>query len=289
MEYQLIHQDAAGAKISSTGRISLLAFAKHATFAGINHRFFAQLPFRYASLFLEFAPSFWWPGHFSVLPELSSDPTEIAYISNRVGRAFADYFSKKIYGARFTHSYECAMVEKGFPISGERPDFYCDTLARQFAVEAKGYSAQSISDNQMVNHKDQSKKGPLPVHFSVASVSYNLYKSPKIKFYDPEDDNVPYDKETNTKLRKMYYESIFHFAESVADRRTQSEISDYFAYNFYSPFSSVRQILLHKVIVEKSWETTEWLSSIQYRDTEDEDIYIDVDGVGLTTRSTRTR
>lgn len=281
MEYELTHQDITGKINRENGEISLLAFTKHATFAGINHNFFPHAAFRYASLFLEFAPSFWWSSHFRVLPELSSDPTEIAYMSNKVGRAFADYFSKKIYGAKFTHSYECAMTAKGIPISGTRPDFYCDTLTQQFAVEAKGYSKPSISDKEMIKHKNQSKGGVLPVHFSVASVSYNLYKSPKIKFYDPEGDNVHYDKEMTATLRRMYYQSVLYFAESIGSR-TLSEIPDYFAYKFDFPFSHVQQILLHKDIVEKNWETTEWLNSIEQKDIED--LFIDVDGIGLTSK-----
>ena len=58
MEYELIHQDAAGTKTTSVDRISFLAFVKHATFAGINRQFFRHLPFRYSGLFFEFAPSF---------------------------------------------------------------------------------------------------------------------------------------------------------------------------------------------------------------------------------------
>jgi len=83
------------------------------------------------------------------------------------------------------------MELKGYPISGERPDFYCDTLNKQFAVETKGYSAQSVSDTSMKKHKAQSKTGPLNVHFSAANVAYNLYRKPKIKYYDPEGDDMP--------------------------------------------------------------------------------------------------
>ena len=289
MEYELIHQDAAGKKTTSINRMSFLAFVKHATFAGINRSFFPHLPFRYSSLFFEFIPSFFLSGHFHRLQELANDPTETAYLSNRIGRAFADYFSKKLYGARFTHSYECAMELKGHPISGERPDFYCDALTKQFAVEAKGYSAQSISDPAMGQHKAQSKTGPLPVHFSAASVAYNLYKSPKIKFYDPEGDNVPYDDALNSELRDLYYRSVLHFIETFAGPSIQSEFPDYLAYNISYPFTAVRQILVHRAIYERSWNTIEWLNSIEHNDGIDDEFYIDIDGIGLTSRSTRSR
>ena len=289
MKYKLIHQDSAGKKETSVDRISFLAFVKHATFAGINRRIFPQIPFRYSSLLFEFAPSFFWSAHFQRLPELVNDPTETAYISNKIGRAFADYFSKKLYGARFTHSYECAMELKGYPISGARPDFYCDALDKQFAVEAKGYSAQSVSDTVMQKHKAQSTTGPLEVNFSAASVAYNLYREPKIKFYDPEGDDIPYDGTLNSELRGLYYQRVLDFIKRVADQRIQSDFSDYFAYNIPNPFGAVRQILVHKAISEKSWDTTEWLTSIEHKDGENNEFYIDVDGIGLTSRSTRTR
>lgn len=285
MQYKLIHQDAAGNKFTSANRISLLAFVKHAAFAGINRSFFPGLPFRYSSLFFEFAASFNRSSHFQLLPELANDPTETAYLSNRIGRAFADYFSKKLYGARFTHSYECAMNLMNLPISGARPDFYCDNLKETFSVEAKGYSAQSISDTQMVKHKAQSATGQIPVAFSVASVAYNLYKSPKIKLYDPDGDEVYYDGDLNSRLRDLYYRSALHFIEMVTDSRTQSEFSDYMAYNIPYRFSAVRQILVHKAIYERTWNTIDWLNSIEHTDEEGNDFYIDMDGIGLTTRS----
>lgn len=289
MEYKLIHKDISGNKTTSVGIISFLSFVKHATFAGINRHYFTRLPFRYLSLLFDFAPSFIGPNHFQLLPELVNDPTETAYISNRIGRAFADYFAKKLYGARFTHSYECSMQLKGYPISGKRPDFYCDTLTKQFAVEAKGYSAQSISESAMIKHKDQSKTGPLPVNFSAASVAYNLYKNPKIKFYDPEGDIVPYDDSLNSELRDLYYRSVMDFIKIFSRSETKSEFSDYVAYNISYPLIPVRQILVHRAISEKRWDNVEWLSSVERKEGNDGEFYIDVDGIGLTSRQTRAR
>ncbi|WP_194715873.1 hypothetical protein [Noviherbaspirillum soli] len=285
MQYELIFQNASGNKSTAIGQISFLEFVKHATFAGINRPFFPHLPFRYLGLFFEFIPSFLWSDHFRLLPELVNDPTETAYTSNRIGRAFADYFSKKLYGAKFTHSYECAMALKGYPISGERPDFYCDTLTKQFAVEAKGYTAQSISDIAMKKHKTQSKTGPLPVNFSAASVTYNLYKAPKIKFYDPVGENTPYDESLNLQLREIYYRTALDFIEQISDSRKQSELSDYFAYNISHPFFPARQILVHRGISEQNWRNAEWFASLERNVGQDGDFYIDVDGIGLSNRS----
>ncbi len=284
MKYELTHQDASGNKENSVGQISFLAFVKHATFAGIDRPFFSGLPFRYFSIFLDYSPSFFRANYFKILPELSSDPTEIAYMSNRIGRAFADYFSKKLYGAKFTHSYECAMHLKGHPIVGERPDFYCDAITKQFAVEAKGYSVKSISDTAMSKYKNQSRTGPLPVNFSAASVAYNLYNTPKIKFYDPEGENIPYDESLNLELRKLYYERVLYFILGISGSRTQSEHLDYFAYDIPYSLLPVRKILVHKKILERSWGNFEWLAAIEHKEGLDDDFYIDVDGIGVSIR-----
>jgi len=87
----------------------------------------------------------------------------------------------------------------------------------------------------------------------------------------------------------LYYLSVLDFIDSIADQRIQSDFSDYFAYNIPYPFMAVREILVHKAISERSWNTNEWLTSIEQKDGENNEFYIDVDGIGLTNRSTRTR
>lgn len=284
MKYELIHLDNKGLIKTSHGDISFLAFVKHATFAGLTNPHVILHPFRYTSFFCDFAPSFFRSNHFRKYPGLEKDPTETAYISNRIGRAFADYFSKKIYGARFTHSYECAMALKKLPIKGDRPDFYCDTLTAQFAVEAKGYSAKSVSNSDMKKHKKQSGTGPLAINFSVASVAYNLYKKPKIKFYDPIGSDEPYDLVLNSRLRNFYYHNAINLIEMISDFRTQSELPNYYAYNISYPFFPFRQFLVNKKIAERKFIDTEWLISmknVNIENQESEDFYIDVDGIGL--------
>ena len=108
MKYSLIHQDSSGNKTTTVEKISYLAFIKHATFAGINTKFFPQLPFRYLSILFEFAPHFWTGNCFQQLPQLSSDPTETGYISNKIGRAFSDYLSKK-YTEQDSHTVTSAQ------------------------------------------------------------------------------------------------------------------------------------------------------------------------------------
>lgn len=287
MEYELIHLDNKGLIKTSHGEISFLAFIKHATFAGLEGSHVLLHPLRYTSFFCEFAPSFFGSNHFRKYSGLERDPTETAFMSNRIGRAFADFFSKKIYGAKFTHSYECAMALKKIPIKGDRPDFYCDTLTAQFAVEAKGYSAQSVSDFDMIKHKKQSGTGPLSINFSVASVAYNLYKKPKIKFYDPKGSDEPYDHVLNSRLRYFYYRDAINFIETISDLRTQSELPDYYAYNISYPFFPFRQFLVNKWIAERKFMGAEWLTSMDnmsISNQENDDFYIDVDGIGLKGR-----
>ncbi|HGP0626847.1 TPA: hypothetical protein ACKPX6_004466 [Serratia marcescens] len=288
MKYELIHLNNKNVINTSRGDISFLAFIKHAAFSGLSNPYIFRHPLRYASFFCEFIPSFFGSNHFRKYSGLEKDPTETAYISNRIGRGFADYFSKKIYGAKFTHSYECAMELKGYPIKGDRPDFYCDTLTTQFAVEAKGYSVQSVSDREMVKHKKQSGTGPLSINFSVASVAYNLYKKPKIKFYDPIGNDESYDHDLNSLLRDLYYQNALDFIESIADHIVQSELPDYYAYNITNPFFPFRQFLVNKNIVEQKFMGAEGMAAMRnmnIESQENDDLYIDVDGIGLKGRN----
>ena len=280
MKYQLIHRDGAGKCIESQDYISYLAFIKHLTFAGINSSFFPCLPFRYSAYFLEFLQYKDWASGFKRLPHLINDPTETAYLSNRIGRAFADYFAKKIYGARFTHCYESAMYQYGMDISGSRPDFYCDTLKSQFAIEAKGYSAHSISDQLIdTKHKIQASSGKIPVNFSVASISYNLYKSPKIKFYDPIVNDINYDERNNLTLRNQYLSGFIEFIDPILKIKSKSSFNDYYTYELsYTQYLRTR-IIIHRAILDKNWEKNDWLFSISQE--EDKNLYIDLDGIGL--------
>ncbi|MCD6418213.1 hypothetical protein J7M00_05465, partial [bacterium] len=66
-----------------------------------------------------------------------------------------------------------AMKMQGMPISGQRPDLLAFKNNELFAIEAKGYSSNSPKD--MNSHKEQSRTGGIPVDFTVASISYNLY------------------------------------------------------------------------------------------------------------------
>lgn len=284
MQFELKHLNGRGNLSTSYPSISYLAFVKHLAFVGIGIHKSPTLLFRYLGYFFEFM-QYWRndPEHFCMPSVLENDPSEKAVVSNRIGRAMADYCAKKIYHARFTHSYEDAMIRNGYQIKGKRPDLYCDSLNKQFAIEAKGYSQSSVSDTKMNKHKSQSQKGPIPINFSVASVSFNLYKSPKVKFYDPEDESVEYSSIVNSQLRSLYYNSLLELIEYFGLEKVKSGIPDYNAYIISPLLFPEYRLLIHQVIVSKEWGGNEWLPPLS-RESNEENYYIDNDGIGLTNR-----
>ncbi len=280
MDYSLIHQDAAGVKHHSDRSITYLQLVKHLTFAGIDRTWFFDMPFRYLGNFFEYAQYYQWNnGPMHPLGLLDADPTERNYLSNRIGRALADHLSKKIYNARYTHSYECAMHLAGLPIAGPRPDFYCDTGASQFAVEAKGFSSATVSNSAMQKHKLQAGAGPLQVNFAVASVAYNLYDTPHVKFYDPVIGDAEYANDLNFQLRENYYRRALSsvedsgWFESVNDR-----VDEFRVYRSRSLLPSPA-ILIHDAIVRQTWRDRQW--NYERESINEDRFYVDNDGIGV--------
>lgn len=262
--------------------ISFLAFTKHATFAGLGPIFDPNLLIRRLVQTLDFLQ--YWDGSngcFTLPPILKNDPTERNYVSNRIGRALADYCAKRISRARFTHCYESAMRMSGRSIRGCRPDFYCDTLSKQFSVEAKGFSRASVSDEAMEKHKNQAQSGPLSVHFSKACVSYDLYRAPKVKYYDPPNASM-YDGNLNSHLSEEYYETILSSLKLFPHQEpiTVAE-HKFFAFSIH-PFFPNECILVHEQIIHGAWKySREWLKEIPSRGLETKTAYIDSDGIGI--------
>lgn len=290
MRYQLEHLLANGSIQKNKGNIGFLAFCKHLAFAGFGVQKSPMFINRYLGFFFQWR-QYWQnnPNHFSMLSPFDNDPTERSYVSNKIGCAYADYFAKKLYKARFTHSYEDAMVRHGYQVQGERPDFYCDNLKHQFAVESKGLSKRSVSQNEMSDHKLQSQRGPIPVNFTVASVAYDLYRNPKIKFHDPVNDNIEYNNDVNLQLRSLYLSAVLEFLELSTTERSRSDYDDYYSFDLdflWGPVSEFR-LLIHRAIVSKDWMGNDWLNDISEIDNDDVDNYgpyIDLDGIGLTRR-----
>jgi hypothetical protein len=285
MKLKVEHLDDKGRLQNLEFNLSYLQFMKHLAFAGMGANKSLYNVFRFYGFMLEFA-QYWRRDHFSIPDVIFHDPTELGQISNRIGKGLADFLAKRIYGAKYTHNYEDAMVQHGHPIKGKRPDLYCDTLSRQFAVEAKGRKISSVSANKMLNYKSQSRRGPIPVHFSVASVAYNLYEAPSVKFHDPVGDDVKYSEDVNRKLISIYYRSILDSIEQLGIQHSfqvDGLPHSFIAYQL-PPFYQQNSLylLLHKTIVEGTWEQIKEFDSDYTED--DFDTYIDVDGVGLCIR-----
>ncbi|MDB4537419.1 hypothetical protein N9230_02265 [Akkermansiaceae bacterium] len=218
---------------------------------------------------------------FELPPVAENDPTERNYLSNRIGKALADYCAKRIDGALYTHCYEDAMKVGGYPIVGERPDFYCVTPTKQFAIESKGFSRRSVSENAMAKHKTQSKKGPLQVHFSIASVAYDLYSAPKVKYYDPPNSGVSYDGRFNHRLLKKYYGRILSGLDSPLLTRTGKESGESFIeYQLVEQDHPVK-LIIHKDILAEKWKDRSWMSEKAPYDYDVVNEYMDVDGIGV--------
>ena len=274
IDYKLSCKDKNNNLSESTDSISYLEFVKELSFVGINSKSnVLQTICRILSIAFDFAPSFV-AENFHLHPDLESDPTEKAQFSNKVGRAFAVYLSKRIYKAKYVYSYECAMENAGLKVKGKRPDYYCNNQKVSFSVEAKGLSDGSVSCNEMSKHKNQALSGPLPKAFSVASVAYNIYDSPKINFFDPESDEVSYDRNLSELLRKNYYAGILKLVESHYFNRSESLDNRFYEYSTYL-WPENFMIVLHKSIVEKR-DFTEKIDSFK-----NDIMFIDTDGLGL--------
>lgn len=198
--------------------MSRAAFIKHLGIAGQRYAPSTKKLIRTMGMFLHYSPFMkihdFNNDHFSNPSPSFYDPTEKAHFSNLAGKAIADFLSKKIYKSKFTVNYEAAMkmYNKNFSFKIKRPDLIAFTSDnRTFAIESKGFT-QSSSGN-MHKHKKQSQSGPLPVDFSVASVSYNLYNKAMCNFYDPENEKVKYDENLVKSLTKEYYYGLNSFIQ----------------------------------------------------------------------------
>ncbi len=149
---------------------------------------------------------------------------------------FQNFLAKKIDNALFTVNYEAAMNIKGIALNIARPDLLAYTNTQMFAIEAKGFSAKTVSDNEMIKHKKQSATGKISVNFTVASVSYNLYEKVKCKYYDPHNDNILYDKELFTQLSKKYYSGFVDFLEFGHQEKTKYNDEEFYEIDISYPY-----------------------------------------------------
>ncbi len=212
MNLTVEYKDTAGTISNQTHNLTRIAFAKHLAIAGQGFAPRPQKLIRTLSMFFHYKDyvqrQAFNNNRFSEPPIQLSDPTEKGQFSNLAGKAIADYLSKRIDQSIFTVNYEAAMRLRNMPLNVGRPDLLAYKQNSMFAIEAKGYSG---GHGNMTNHKAQSQTGGIPVNFSVACVSYNLYNNVQCKYHDPYNDNIPYDNELLKKLTRQYYSGLAEF------------------------------------------------------------------------------
>lgn len=215
MNLNVIQKDKTGTTSQRQYQVGLARLLKHIGVAGQNKplsafsilRGFGFLAYFYH--YVDHPHLLWMPFRFRRNYSSLWDPTDIAQFANIIGKAVADMLARRISGALYTHTYEAALLVKNKTMSGKRPDFYCDTGDKQFALEAKGFTRNNVSDRKMQDFKNQAAAGSLPVHFHVACATYALFDYPIIaKYYDPENDNVVYDHQTSLILARSFYSSV---------------------------------------------------------------------------------
>lgn len=225
MNLTVEYRDATGIISNQTHNLTQIAFAKHLAIAGQGLSPRPQKLIRTLSMFFHYY--YYMQRHafnnnrFSEPPIELSDPTEKGQFSNLAGKAIADFLSKRIDQSIFTINYEAAMRLRNMPLNTRRPDLIAFNQNSMFAIEAKGYSSGYVN---MTTHKAQSQTGGLPVNFSVACVSYNLYNDVRCKYHDPYNDNVPYDKELLKKLTQQYYSGLAEFLNEKYFKYREIEI-----------------------------------------------------------------
>ncbi|MEA2049042.1 MAG: hypothetical protein U9O64_11435 [Campylobacterota bacterium] len=281
--------------------ISKLGLVKHMAIAGQRYAPTSKKIFKTIGMFLQY--SYFLQSNslnkdkFSLPPHNLYDPTEKGQFSNIAGKGISDFLSKKIDNALHTVNYEAAMRIKKIPIVGGRPDLLAFTNNETFAIEAKGYTKNSVND--MFKHKTQSQTGAIPVNFTVASVSYNLYDKVKCKYHDPYNANIPLDEKLLSEITKKYYSGIIDFLDFADHKEVEYKDESFYEIDILSSnfintsynriFKYFFHDLLHhnqfKLIVPK--KITEYSEKGLDSHTEpflydsNEKIYIDNDRIGL--------
>lgn len=214
MDLEIEYKDREGVIRNLNYNMPLTAFLKHAAFSGYYSVSFFRRMEKATGIYLTFKDYLnirdYRNNKFSTPSIDICEPTEKAHFSNIAGKAIADFLSKKIDNSLYTVNYEAAMTLRGDTLIGSRPDLLAFSERSSFAIESKGYGADSISNRKMIKHKRQSQQGSIPVDFTIASVSYSLYRRVKCKYHDPVQGDNNY-ANLLTELTKRYYSDIYSF------------------------------------------------------------------------------
>lgn len=227
---------------------------------------------------------------FSKPPKYRYDSTELRQFSNTVGKTIADFIAKRLDNAIVTLSYEGVMKELSIPIRKSRPDLLCIGTGCVFALEAKGFSTKTVSDNAMIKYKRQSQSGPFTVNFSVASVSFNLYRKISVKYYDPFNDDIPYDwEELTLKMTRLYYKSLLEYLNENIFNIEYLSVGNkkYYKLKLSNRDRTLRlyKALMGHYSILLDYRIRDWsergLSDREMSPYEKDNIFIDSDGIGL--------
>lgn len=309
MNISVEYKDRAGVISNPTYNITRLVFAKHLAIAGQGYSPRPQKLLRTIGMFFHYSKYLqrrpFYNDQFSEPPIELSDPTEKGQFSNLAGKAIADYLSKRIDGSILTVNYEAAMRLRNMPINVGRPDLLAYSQNSMFAIEAKGYSGGA---GNMTTHKTQSTTGGIPVNFTVACVSHNLYNNIQCKYHDPYNDNIPYDFEGLTELSRKYYSGLAGFlneeyfkyqkteingepfyAVELSFRKFEKLFMDEFPFppfHFFELFEFYRpQIILPANIKELAKNgIPKNMKPFEFEMSKESNVYIDNDRIGLRIR-----
>jgi hypothetical protein len=307
MNISVEYQDTGGVISNRTYRMTRLAFAKHLGIAGQGYAPNPKKLIRSIAMFLHYSYYMqrqpFYNDRFSEPPIQFSDPTEKGQFSNLAGKAIADFLSKRIDNSIYTVNYEAAMRLRGMPLNVRRPDLIAYTQNSMFAIEAKGHAGGS---GNMISHKNQSLTGGIPVNYTVACVSYDLYNNVKCNYHDPFNDNVKYDNVTLSGLTRNYYKGLSDFVDhkyfeyreinyqgedfyeiELSQRNIEKFFPDEFPFRLFWQFEILEflrpRLILPKKIMEYADKgiTNEVKPFIFEAKEQENNIYIDNDRVGL--------
>jgi hypothetical protein len=236
MNITVEYKDTLGVIHNQTQRITKLAFAKHLAASGQGYAPRPRKLIRTMAMFFHYnyymQSGAFRNNKFSEPPIALSDPTEKGQFSNLAGKAIADFLSKRIGDSLYTVNYEAAMRLQGIPLSiggkqVSRPDLLAFAPNAMFAIEAKGFSG---GYGNMADHKSQASVGRIPVNYSIASVSYDLYRQVKCKYHDPFNSNVQFDNKLLSGLTQNYYKGLAEFLEQklFSFREVQFQGEDFY-------------------------------------------------------------
>jgi hypothetical protein len=275
--------DSNGSQHDFVAKVSELKFLKHASFAGLGSNF-AWIPaiFHTVGLGFHFGSKFSLQSNYIKRTWPIRDPDDLREMSRLTGRAIGDIFAKSHFGARYTLCYEHALHTKAIVPEGKSPDFYCIDRSgtKAFTVEAKGFSQRTIGSKQFAKHKAQSAASQLPIHYSVASVTHNIYNRIMARVEDPEYDSIPLDPSFSHSLIDSYFCTVHERLSQFCEVTSEFQIGGtwYLAYNA-SPYlaPTPRGGLKVEYLVPRERATSPALD----HQIDEEKSYFDLDGIGV--------